>query len=59
MNTKFKATLGSLISLIISGAIIYFIISLVSGILKFFLVAGVTIIALGIIYKIIHSLFKE
>lgn len=60
MNTPtFKATLGSLISIIITGIIVYFIFTLVAGIIKFFLVAGIIIIAFVIIYRYIRSLFKK
>jgi len=60
MNTSgLKATMISLVSLIVTGVIIYFIFFLVAGIIKFFLVAGVIILAIGIIYKYTRSLFKK
>jgi hypothetical protein len=59
MNLEFKAVLGSILSLVITGTIIYFIISLVAGVIKFILVAGVILLAIGISYTYIRSLFKN
>lgn len=60
MNTpNIKATLGTVIGIIILGVITYYIISLVAGIIKFFLVGGIIIILAVIIFNYFRSLFKK
>ena len=60
MNTPgFKAALGSIIGILATGVIIYFVVSLVAGIIKFFMIAGVIILALGISYTYIRSVLKD
>lgn len=53
------STLGTILAVIILGTIAYFVISLVAGIIKFFLVGGMAIILSVIIYRYFRSFFKK
>jgi len=53
------STLGTIFAVIILGAIAYIVISLVAGIIKFFLTGALVIIIAIIIYRYVQSFFKN